>query len=245
MFKNRNIYSMVFMYLINMVKLYTASEIEKKVLEHINRKTSKGYTIDFNPLDLSVEGIADELNIDTDEVEESIERLLGNDSDNSNKSLERIESIKLRLEIWLPFTKGGTDIKNALCESGLAVKGNLNILYSFFFMVLCYVFIFEKPYLKDFFGLVNPEQYFFWAVVLTAISIPIGNYFVRKWYQGNLLMQRVKGSKYYVWILIILISIILLSINKGWNLGIIISSIAGVLEILFMVYQIVKQENND
>ena len=226
-----------------MERQYTAPEIEKKVLDHINRKTSKGYA-DFNPLDVSKEGIADELNIDDGAVEEAIESLSGKDSGKSSK-LKRIELVKPKFEIWLPYTKGGQDIKDALCESGLAVRGNLNVLYSFLLLVLCYIFIFEKPYLKDFLGLVNSEQYFAWAVILTSISIPIGNYLARKWYQGNLLLQRVKGSKYYIYVLIMLIVLILISVNKGWNLGIIIPSIAGIAEILFVLYQIMKDNKND
>ncbi len=222
-----------------MAKQYTAPEIEKKVLDHINKKTSKGYTTDFNPLDVSKEGIADELKLDDKEVEEAIESLSGQDSGKSSK-LKRIESIKPKFEIWLPFTKGGIDIKDALCESGLAVKGNLNVLYSFLLLVLCYILIFEKPYLKDFLGLVNPEQYFAWAVILTAISVPVGNYLARKWYQWNLLMQRVKGSKYYVYALIAFIILIIISINKQWNIGIILSGIAALTNIALVIYQIIK-----
>ena len=226
-----------------MERQYTAPEIEKKVLDHINRKTSKGYTTDFNPLDVSKEGIADELNLDDEEVEEAIGSLSGKDSGNSLK-LKKIESVKPKFEIWLPSTKGGKNIKDALCESGLAVRGNLNVLYSFLLLVLCYIFIFEKPYLKGFLGLVNPEQYFAWTVILTAISIPIGNYLARKWYQGNLLLQRVNGSKYYIYVLIMLIVLILISVNKGWNFGIIIPSIAGIVEILFVIYQIMRDNKS-
>src|SRR4030042_1316958 len=136
-----------------MAKKYTAPEIEKKVYNYIIKETSKGWkTFDFNPLNVSKEGIADILHLEDEEVEEAIASLSGQDSDKGSK-LKRIESIKPRFEIWLPDTKGGKDIRDALCESGLAIKGNLNVLYSFLFLVLVYVFIFVKPYLKDFLGL--------------------------------------------------------------------------------------------
>ena len=51
-------------------KQLTAPEIEKKVLNYITNKTSMGYTIDFNPLDVSIDGIADGLNLKIEEVEE-------------------------------------------------------------------------------------------------------------------------------------------------------------------------------
>ena len=94
--------------------------------------------------------------------------------------------------------------------------------------------------MKDFLGLVNPEQYFAWAVILTAISVPLGNYFARKWYQGNLLMQKVKGSKYYIYALITFIILIIISINKEWNFGIILSGIATLANIALVIYQIIK-----
>jgi len=225
-----------------MARQYTAPEIEKKVLDHINKKTSKGYTTNFNPLDVSNEGIADELKLDDEEVEEAIESLSGQDSGKGSK-LKRIESIKPKFEIWLPSTKGGIDIKDALCESGLAVRGNLNVLYSFLFLVLCYFLIFEKTYLKDFLGLVNPEQYFFWGVILTAISVPMGNYLARKWYQVNLLLQRVKGSKYYVYALIGFIILIVISVNKQWNIGIILAGIAVVANVVMVILQIITKNN--
>jgi len=222
-----------------MSKQYTAHEIEKKVLDYINKKTNMGYATDFNPLDVSKEIIAEELNLNTGEVEEAIDSLSGKDSGKGSK-VKRIESIKPRFEIWLPFTKKGQEIKDELCESGLAVRGNLNVLYSFLLLVLSYFFIFEKPYLKNFLGLVNPEQYFAWAAILTAVSIPLGNYLSRKWYQGNLLMQRVKGSKYYVYALIAFIILIIISINKKWNIGIILSGMAVLTNIALVIYQIIK-----
>jgi len=227
-----------------MAKQYTASEIEKKVYNHIIKETSKGYTFDFNPLNVSKEGIADKLNLEEEEVEEALASLSGQNSDKGSK-LERIESIKPRFEIWLPKTNGGKDIKDALCESGLAVKGNLNILYSFLFLVVIYIFIFEVPYIKNFLGLINPVQYFIWAVIFTAISVPLGNYLAMKWYQANLLIQRVKGSKYYIYFLIVLIAIILISVNKEWNLGIILSSLGAGAEIILVIYQITKDNKND
>ena len=222
-----------------MTKEHTAPEIEKKVYNHIIKKTSKGYSLDFNPLDVSKEGIADELQLQYEEVEEAIESLSANDSGKTSK-LKRIESIKPKFEIWLPFTKGGTNIKDALCESGLAIKGNLNVLYSFIFLVICYYFIFIKPYLKNGLGLVNQEQYFAWAIIFTVLSIPLGNFLSRKWYQGNLLLQRVKGSKYYVYALIAFIVLIIISINKKWDVGIILSGIATLANIALVIYQVIK-----
>ena len=227
-----------------MAKKYTAPEIEKKVYNYIIKETSKGWkTFDFNPLNVSKEGIADILHLEDEEVEEAIASLSGQDSDKGSK-LKRIESIKPRFEIWLPDTKGGKDIRDALCESGLAIKGNLNVLYSFLFLVAIYILTFEVPCSKNALGLTNPEQYFIWAFIFTAVSVPLGNYLATKWYQANILLRRVKGSKYYIWILIILIALILLSVNKGWNLGIIIPSIAGVVEIIFVIYQITKENKN-
>jgi|GEM_PF-5049547 len=224
-----------------MPKQYTASEIEKKVFNHIIKETSKGWdTFDFNPLNVSKEGIADMLNLEDEEVEEALNSLSAEDNDSGSK-LKRIESIKPRFEIWLPFTKGGQDIKDALCESGLAIKGNLNVLYSFLFLVAIYIFIFKVPYLKNALVMTTSEQYFIWALIFTAVSVPLGNFLATKWYQVNLLMQRVKGSKYYIYFLIIMIALVLVSVNKGWNLGIIIPSIAGVVEIIFVIYQIVNK----
>ena len=223
-----------------MAKQYTSSEIERKVLNYIIKKTKKGYTTHFNPLDVSKEGIADKLNLEIEEVEEAIEKLTGKASDYSTKSLERIESIKPKFVIWLPNTKKGDDIKDALLQSGLAVNGTVNTLYSVLIIIISYIFIFKFTHLKDFLNLETVDDYFFWAVIITAISIPIGNYLGHKWYQVNFMLQKVKGSKYYVYALLIFVAIIFFSIINNWNIVIIISGIAVLTNIALFIYQFIK-----
>lgn len=227
-----------------MPKELTAPEIESKVYAHIIKKTSKGYTFDFNPLDVSKDGIADELNLDIAEVQEAIERLSTQDIEKSSKII-RIESVKPKFEIWLPSTKGGQKIKDGLCNSGLALKGNLNALYSFLIIVLAYIFIFPYPHLKNFLKIESVDDYFFWGVLITASSVPIGNYLAHKWYQLNIQIQKVPGSKYYVYALILSIILILYSVKKNYNLGTIFSSILIIANIVLVFFQIIRENKHE
>ena len=167
----------------------TASEVTKKVYNYIIKKTEKGYTSVFNPLDITLENIAKELRLDEEEVDEALNEL----SPDENWKISRINSIKPTFEIWLPNTKGGKNIKDFLCGAGLAKTGNLNILYSFLFLVAVYIFIFVKPYLGNILKITTFGEYFIWAIIFTLISIPFGNFISRKLYQGNLLLRRVEG----------------------------------------------------
>ena len=223
-----------------MKKQLTSHEIERKILDYLDKEVRYD---DFNPLNLSKEVIADNLDLDMEEVEEAIERLSAEDSNLPSKTLERIEPINPKFKIWLPTTKEGKEVKDLLCGSGFAVKGNLNLLYSFLFVVLFYIIIFEIPYTKGFFVDTTIQGYFFLGFAITAISVSIGKYLSHKWYQLNLLLERVKGIRYYIWSLIIFIILILSSINQGWNISLMLSGIAAVADIILVVYQIVNRRN--
>ena len=219
---------------------HIAPVIEEKVYDYLKRKASKGYTRNFNPLSISKKGIADSLNLKISEVEEALERLSGEGT--TGKAIERVEPIKPKFEMWLPSTEKGKEIKNVLCKSGLGIKGNLNVLYSFILIAICYILIFKLPHLRTALGLESAEDYFLWAFIITAVSVPIGNYLAHKWYQITLWLQKVKGIKIYICILTILIFLITLSFIKSWDIILLLSIIATIANVILVVFQIVKKK---
>ncbi|MCK5177455.1 MAG: hypothetical protein KAQ92_07035, partial [Candidatus Aenigmarchaeota archaeon] len=62
-----------------------------------------------------------------------------------------------------------------------------------------------------------------------------------KWEEINELLQKVKGLKNYIWILIITISLILFFIKQGYEVGIILSGFAILLNIFLLVFQLINK----
>ncbi|PLW79677.1 hypothetical protein C0585_06810 [Candidatus Woesearchaeota archaeon] len=216
----------------------TGSEIEKKVYEHIIKSVGMGYTTDFNPLNLSTEGIADCLGLSMEEVEEAINKLKG---EGESTNIERIESVKPKFEIWLPKTKKGKEVLDELCNSGVAIKGSMQWFYTFLLLAASYIFTFEKPYLANVLELKSFNEYFVWAVIFTGISSYFGSYLAHKWHQINYEMERIKGGKYYIYAFILLISGIIYSWMKEIDVALIITSVGTIANLVLVIYQIIKK----
>lgn len=198
-----------------MKKLKTSYEIEKDVLEYLDKKTSKGFTMDFNPLDVTLDEIASALNLNKKEINEALENLSG--LGEAASKIKKIESLKPRFEIWLPInSEGAENIKQELCGSGMAIRGASNQFYSFLLIVLIYILKFQTQ-LLDFLDVGTLEQHFVFAAIVTAISFPIGNYLAHKWYNLTLILEKVRGAKYYYYTLIIITILFWLIVQKGWD----------------------------
>jgi len=208
----------------------TAPEVQKLVLDYLNLEVTKS-SKEINPVDLSVEGISDNLNLSYEQVEEAVEAL---------SNTKRIDSIKPKFKIWIPNSDEGYIVEKHFCESGLAISGSLNILYSFLLIGVAYFFMFEKPLLVNLLGLQTFLQYSFWSAVLTALSISLGKIISEKLYQVSIHLEKVKGANYYIYILIFFIALAILSIKNKWNLTLIITSILTSLEIFLVLFKIIN-----
>lgn len=179
------------------------------------------------------------MRLDIEEVQESLESLEGKHQVyGGSKKLKRIEFIKPKFKIYLPCTEGAEEIKKALCESGLAVTGNLNIFYAILFLSIAHFLIFYYPSFQNFLGLKTTEQFFLFAAFLGFISIPIGGYFAHRWYQLTIFTQKIKGFNYYLWVFVFLAALIVLSIYNQWDkFWTIIGGIAALITVLIAVFQ--------